>query len=69
MRHPLYACLQKLNWNKFDKTYKTYTFIYKTGVSMGINYFLLFLRKIIGCGYSLEPPRRGGCNGYPQSMF
>ena len=21
------------------------------------------------CGYSLEPPRRGGSNGYPQSMF
>ena len=20
-------------------------------------------------GYSLEPPRRGGSNGYPQSMF
>ena len=23
----------------------------------------------IDCGYSLEPPRRGGCNEYPQSMF
>ena len=23
----------------------------------------------IDCGYSLEPPRRGGSNGYPQSMF
>ena len=21
------------------------------------------------CGYSLEPPRRGGCNEYPKSMF
>ena len=21
------------------------------------------------CGYSLEPPRRGGSNKYPQSMF
>ena len=21
------------------------------------------------CGYSLEPPRRGGSNVYPQSMF
>ena len=21
------------------------------------------------CGYSLEPPRRGGSNGYPQSLF
>ena len=23
----------------------------------------------IDCGYSLEPPRRGGFNKYPQSMF
>ena len=25
--------------------------------------------KNIDCGYSLEPPRRGGSNEYPQSMF
>ena len=29
----------------------------------------LFLLKNIDCGYSLEPPHRGGSNGYPQSMF
>ena len=23
----------------------------------------------IDCGYPLEPPRRGGSNDYPQSMF
>ena len=23
----------------------------------------------IDCGYSLEPPRQGGSNGYPQSVF
>ena len=23
----------------------------------------------IDCGYSFEPPRRGGSNEYPQSMF
>ena len=23
----------------------------------------------IDCGYSIEPPRRGGSNGYPQSML
>ena len=23
----------------------------------------------IDCRYSLEPPRRGGCNEYPQSIF
>ena len=25
--------------------------------------------KNIDCGYSLEPPRRGDSNEYPQSMF
>ena len=25
--------------------------------------------KNIDCGYPLEPPRRGGSNEYPQSMF
>ena len=25
--------------------------------------------QIIDCWYSLEPPRRGGSNEYPQSMF
>ena len=25
--------------------------------------------KNIDCGYTLEPPRRGGSNEYPQSMF
>ena len=29
----------------------------------------IFLLKNIDCGYSLEPPRRGGSNDYPQSMF
>ena len=27
------------------------------------------LLKNIDCEYSLEPPRRGGSNEYPQSMF
>ena len=31
--------------------------------------FFLFLLKNIDCGYSLEPPRRGSSNKYPQSMF
>ena len=35
----------------------------------GYTLFLLFLLKNIDCGYSLEPPRRGGSNEYPQSMF
>ena len=31
--------------------------------------FFFFLLKNTDCGYSLEPPRRGGSNEYPQSMF
>ena len=30
--------------------------------------FLIFVQNI-DCGYTLEPPRRGGSNEYPQSMF
>ena len=35
----------------------------------GVYIFLLFFNLNIDCGYSLEPPRRGGSNVYPQSMF
>ena len=31
--------------------------------------FFLFLLQNIDCGYSLEPPRRGGSNVYPQSVL
>ena len=31
-------------------------------------FFLIFAQNI-DCGYTLEPPRRGGSNVYPQSMF
>ena len=32
-------------------------------------FFFIFLAQNIDCGYSLEPPRRGGSNEYQQSMF
>ena len=35
----------------------------------GYTLFFLFLLNNIHCGYSLEPPRRGGSNKYQQSMF
>ena len=31
--------------------------------------FFLFLDENICCGYSLEAPRRGASNEYPQHMF
>ena len=35
----------------------------------GVYLFFLFLLQNIDCGYSLELPRQGGSNVYPQSMF
>ena len=37
-------------------------------MSSEIFFFLIFAQNI-DCGYTLEPPRRGGSNEYPQSMF
>ena len=36
-----------------------------------IGVYIIFLISVqnIDCGYSLEPPHRGGSNEYPQSMF
>ena len=42
---------------------KTENFQVKTSVIFHIS------APNIDCGYSLEPPRRGGSNEYPQSMF
>ena len=47
---------------------KTHFYIAKNGF-VGVYLFFLFLLQNIDCGYSLEPPRRGGSNVYPQSMF
>ena len=33
-----------------------------------VDIFLIFAQNI-DCGYTLEPPRQGGSNEYPQSMF
>ena len=43
-------------------------YIAKLGYA-GVYLFFLLLLQNIDCGYSLEPPRRGGSNVYPQSMF
>ena len=43
-------------------------YIAKQGYA-GVYLFFLFLLQNIDYGYSLEPPRRGSSNVYPQSMF
>ena len=35
----------------------------------GVYIIFLISAQYIDCGYSLEPPRQGGFNEYPQSMF
>ena len=47
---------------------KPHFYIVKLGFT-GVYIIFLILLKNIDCGYSLEPPRRGGSNEYPQSMF
>ena len=47
---------------------KSHFYIVKLGYA-GVCLFFLFLLQNIDCRYSLEPPRRGGSNEYPQSMF
>ena len=46
---------------------KPHFYTLKVGFT-GYTLFFLFLLKNIECGYSLEPPHRGGSNEYPQSM-
>ena len=48
--------------------FEPHFYIAKLG-NAGVYLFFLFLLKNIDCGYSLEPPRLGGSNLYPQSMF
>ena len=43
------------------------TFIQKNWGLQGCTLFFIFQLRNIDCGYSLEPPRRGGSNEYPQS--
>ena len=47
---------------------KPHFYIVKLGFT-GVNIIFLISAQNIDCGYSLEPPRRGGSNEYPQSMF
>ena len=47
---------------------KPHFYIVKLGFA-GVYIIFVISAKNINCGYSLEPPRRGGFNEYPQSMF
>ena len=67
-----WACLIVLDITKtrlynYDPL-KPHFYIVKLGFTVVYIIFLISAQNI-DCGYSLEPPRRGGSNKYPQSMF
>ena len=47
---------------------KPHFYIVKLGF-IGVYIIILIFAQNIDCGYSLEPPRRGGSNEYLQSIF
>ena len=48
---------------------ESHFYIVKLGYARVYIFFFFFFAQNIDCGYTLEPPRRGGSNVYPQSMF
>ena len=48
---------------------KPHLYIVKMRLSTGVYIIFLILLKNIDCGYSLEPPRRGGSNEYDNLCF
>ena len=69
-------CFQHLSGIKWNITKtRLYNFdplkphLYKVNLGFtGVYIIFLIFAQTIDCGYSLEPPRRGGSNEYPQSM-
>ena len=62
-----YVIIKKTRLYNFDPL-KPHFYIVKLGFT-GVYIIFLISAQNIDCGYSLEPPRRGGSNEYPQSMF
>ena len=58
------TCLYNIDPPPLNPTF----YIVKLGLQ-GYTLFFLILLKNVDCGYSLEPPHRGGSNEYLQSMF
>ena len=62
-----YPNIRKTCLYNFDPL-KPHFYIVKLGFT-GVYIIFVISAQNIDCGYSLEPPRRGGSNEYPQSMF
>ena len=63
---PVKLYITKTYLYNFDPL-KPHFYIVKLGFT-GV-YIIFISAQNIDCGYSLEPPRRGGSNEYPQSNF
>ena len=63
------TCLFKYTENFTTKKNENFTTKKNENFQMTNSDIFLIPAQNIDCGYSLEPPRRGGSNGYPQSMF
>ena len=59
--------IKKTRLYNFDPL-KPHFYIVNLGFT-GVHIIFLISAQNIDCGYSLEPPRRGGYNEYPQFMF
>ena len=62
----IFKVITKTCLNNFDPL-KPHFYIVKLGFT-GVYIIFLISAQNIDCGYSLEPPRRGGSNEYPQSI-
>ena len=62
-----FYCITITYLNNFDPL-KFHFYIVNLGFT-GVYIIFLISAQNIDCGYSLEPPRLGGSNEYPQSMF
>ena len=62
-----YFSITKTRLYNFDPL-KPHFYIVKLGFT-GVYIIFQIAAQNIDCGNSLEPPRRGGFNGYPQSVF
>ena len=63
----IFLIITKTYLYNFDPL-KSHFYIVKLGFT-GVYIIFLISAQNIDYGYSLEPPRRGGSNEYPQSMF
>ena len=66
--HPLSLIITKTGLFKYTENFTHKKKNENFQIKKSLIFFLISAQNM-DCGYSLEPPRRGGSNEYPQSMF